>query len=468
MSSQVANVHSRYESGDLVYRNRAGTELLRVRSDGSGITYANQNATDPWVFDVNKNYGAAADGTTDDTGAVNAAVTAATAYATNSANPPFAIIRGAGIMACSTATTKGGATAGNAQIPLPVRAGTARKIILVFQGPGRAEALDHWQQTTGQRWGWTIKSTLTGLNTDGAWGAPSIIGGPAVSGSSATYGSATGVFNNVHVVFDNVAVQAPVDPTIIGFDCRAMAAMTVTSAAAVADGTPTQMSTVVTNGFTRSYSSGLLVPQNLNNDVVVVGSFSCEGFYTGMSVSEHTAANAVRSIYCHDGIYVQADGNGNHSASILNASVEASVQGIYTDGGANPPVGFFCGMLDTEGITTNHIADHNNALSGSVLWNDNDNTVGLSPTVDGAANLRITACRRAKGAVTAPAVSSSTVALQNPFWRDAVVNITGGTVTVIKVDGATTGLTSGTVIVPSGKTVAITYSVAPTWVWTLL
>ncbi len=40
--------------------------------------------------------------------------------------------------------------------------------------------------------------------------------------------------------------------------------------------------------------------------------------------------------------------------------------------------------------------------------------------------------------------------------------ISGGAVTVIKINGVTTGLTSGTFYVPSSFTVAITYTVVPT------
>jgi hypothetical protein len=55
----------------------------------------------------------------------------------------------------------------------------------------------------------------------------------------------------------------------------------------------------------------------------------------------------------------------------------------------------------------------------------------------------------------------------NPFPVSVVV--TGGTVTVISVGGVSTGLTSGTVVVPAGSTIAITYSVVPTsWVWSAL
>jgi hypothetical protein len=53
-------------------------------------------------------------------------------------------------------------------------------------------------------------------------------------------------------------------------------------------------------------------------------------------------------------------------------------------------------------------------------------------------------------------------------WRDAMAYITGGTVTAIAVDGVATGLTSGGVVVPAGKKLEITYSVAPTLTVTLL
>jgi hypothetical protein len=53
----------------------------------------------------------------------------------------------------------------------------------------------------------------------------------------------------------------------------------------------------------------------------------------------------------------------------------------------------------------------------------------------------------------------------NPNGSTCAVTITGGTVTVISVNGTATGLTSGTVVVPVAGTIAITYSVAPTWTW---
>lgn len=64
-----------------------------------------------------------------------------------------------------------------------------------------------------------------------------------------------------------------------------------------------------------------------------------------------------------------------------------------------------------------------------------------------------------------PSVPATTVAFTNPYNFNINVYIHGGTVTVIAVNGTTTGLTSGSFWVGCGQTITLTYSVAPTWVW---
>jgi hypothetical protein len=59
-------------------------------------------------------------------------------------------------------------------------------------------------------------------------------------------------------------------------------------------------------------------------------------------------------------------------------------------------------------------------------------------------------------------LAATTVASYNNNPAGVNVTVTGGTVTVIAVNGTVTGLTSGTVYVPAGGTLAITYTVAPT------
>ena len=65
-----------------------------------------------------------------------------------------------------------------------------------------------------------------------------------------------------------------------------------------------------------------------------------------------------------------------------------------------------------------------------------------------------------------PAIPASTVTATNTSRRPMFVEVTGGTVTVVKVDTVTVGArVSGLFYVRPGSTIALTYSVAPTWQW---
>jgi hypothetical protein len=65
-----------------------------------------------------------------------------------------------------------------------------------------------------------------------------------------------------------------------------------------------------------------------------------------------------------------------------------------------------------------------------------------------------------------PAVPASNTAVTNPFNHAVHVEITGGTVTGVKVDGVTVGTrTSGSFRVRKGGTIAWVGSGAPTWQW---
>jgi FtsP/CotA-like multicopper oxidase with cupredoxin domain len=65
-----------------------------------------------------------------------------------------------------------------------------------------------------------------------------------------------------------------------------------------------------------------------------------------------------------------------------------------------------------------------------------------------------------------PAIAASTTDVVNHSGRTMWVEIAGGTVTVVKVDGVTIGArVAGMFLVRPGSAIAITYSVAPTWQW---
>lgn len=65
-----------------------------------------------------------------------------------------------------------------------------------------------------------------------------------------------------------------------------------------------------------------------------------------------------------------------------------------------------------------------------------------------------------------PAIPATTVAATNTSGRPMWVEVIGGTVTVVKVDTVTVGArVVGMFVVRPGGTIALTYSVAPTWQW---
>lgn len=68
--------------------------------------------------------------------------------------------------------------------------------------------------------------------------------------------------------------------------------------------------------------------------------------------------------------------------------------------------------------------------------------------------------------LAAPGVPASTTPLTNPFPFPVAVFITAGTVTVVAINATTVfTATPCTLILLSGDTVTLTYSVIPTWVW---
>jgi len=64
-----------------------------------------------------------------------------------------------------------------------------------------------------------------------------------------------------------------------------------------------------------------------------------------------------------------------------------------------------------------------------------------------------------------PAIPASTVAQENTSNDLMWVEVVGGTVTVVAIDGVTTGRVVGAFFLRPGSTITLTYSVAPTWKW---
>lgn len=416
------------------------------------------------VYNV-KWYGAQGDGVTDDVAAINAAVTAAYNGGVADGSMYAEVLFPPGNYLLSSATTAGTGNHGNAQIPLPVIATTGQKFTLAFRGGRAATSLPHWQQTSVQKSGVVLVSTIA-QSVDGTFGPPSVIGGPTPTQG---YGQATGTFTNLYFVVDGISISLPANPQTLGFDLSGVAEANIISASVNASVTPGSTITAPTH----SWAVGLYMPQSRNNDNCLVQDYSCEGMYFGLILSEHSTVLHTQIIYCNTGIDIL---DGEDLVFIGYASVEVCNVFLQAEdlGGRRNKVKVL--VLDIETANsgpfafTSIINDPSNFLRGEINVHtlDPGGTSDQNPVVVGGANVRIINSTAFPGIATPPAVPASTVGLKNPFWRDAAVNVIGGTVTVIAVDGTTTGVTAGTVFVPSGHTITLTYSVAPTWVWTLL
>lgn len=215
------------------------------------------------------------------------------------------------------------------------------------------------------------------------------------------------------------------------------------------------------------------MPQTGNNAICNINNYSCEGFTYGLWIEEHTQIASARLINCYDGLVVSPSGGAPHGNVIDYVAIENCVNSLVTGAAAKVDIacmdiewgaGHIIRSLGTElGGTINIRSNGSSSTFQNLQAAMSNGTTGVQST-----GLRVICADQAPGAIASPSMPSSTTVLQNPFWRDAAVNISGGTVSAIAVAGTTTGLTSGTVIVPSGNTITLTYSAAPSWVWTLL
>lgn len=437
---------------------RSASGVLAVNGGQLGGTAAR--------FDVTA-YGAVGDGVTDDTAAIQAAVNAAFAYA--NAHSYYAEVYfpvPAKWYAILGPLIKGGATLGCAQITLPIQPVASNKVTLAFIGQRDVSATIHWQQAVRQITGVTLKSN-SDTALDGTNGEASIVGGPTPAKG---YGTSGSLFSNMMVYWDGIALMGPNTTNGIGgLDLRGVAACGGGSFSYLPDASPAGGGIVGGSGSGNYF--GIALPNNGNNDVSFWNSITVYARTYAAILGEHTHVNAFRGVYnYHNCVIVGTFYSGPtalHGVTINNCSAESVTTGgshlLFVGTGAKCHI-----VLDTEDANV-VITDQNatRANTGDVyLIGSYTSTLTLPASTSG---VTIHNSTQPAGNVAAPGIPSSTTNLQNTFGRPAAVCVNGGTVTAIKVDGVTQGVTSGVVVVPAGINISITYSVVPTsWVWTLI
>lgn len=418
---------------------------------------------------------------TDDTAAIINAFTAGKAYA-ESHNYYFEVVfqdKGYGVAGLTQSND--GNIMYNTQIPIPrPTSNNARKLVIGVKGAGRVAHHDYWNSTTTDFAGTTIVTSQTAPGTmDATYLFQSVFGAGIPQSGGNMAGTMTPVFVNHKPVFENISILAPVYTNITGFDFQY-------SSGAYSDGCQMLafaqalygtgvhlMDQYATGIFGGKLGCGMRLPITGNNADVVVPEWECTGIAVALATpSEHVTIGTLKTFFNGVVLQITASSTG-HGLTIQRVTAEAYQGGIrneLTAGGNKVPI--FVGMWNTETSAASggyDVSDSGNSLTGQINWANTVDSAHLQPVVVGAGNVRIVNVGTYRGAQTAPAVPASTVALLNPFWRDATVRITGGTVTSVVVDGQTVATaTNATVTVPTGKSITLTYSAAPTWTWNTL
>lgn len=413
----------------------------------------------------------------DDTAAFNSAMSAISTYAQAAGGNFHAQLILANKLYCLATPppiTAGivGSTTSQIPIPFPAASGVTQKLLIDIIGVGANDACMYFNSTVPDVRGTALVSMVIPPFIAGTNPEPSVIGL-----QYANTGGLTSGFANTEVYVDGVSVIIPFLGPQGAYDFRFLSAAGGGKFGAFAFGAPISgaynnlQSLPSLAGQTGGNSFGIYMPRIGNNAAATIQSFVSEGFTYGAVVTEHSAFHRLTCIYPVAGISVR--GGGAHGAYIGYACVENGFSALQcTDPSAFP---LNVAILDTEGMTTWHVQDTNNALRGTVLVHTNN---ASPPLVSGATGYKIRWDGVGVGHwASPPAVPASGTPQQNTAWLDASVTVhtgAGVTVTAIAVDGTTTGLTMAASssltlpTVPPGKNVTLTYAGGtPTWDWWL-
>lgn len=413
------------------------------------------------------NSGLAAIWGTDDTAKIQQAIDAARDYAVAHDYYAEVIFQDRYyVLAANPTQTSASPAYYNTQLRIPYApSNVERKLVIAFIGAGDASNFQFWMSTTPNMIGTCLVSMHNAPpNIDATYLQESVLGGPS------GYAGFTGNFVNTKAIVKDLAIWCTPYTNQTALDLTWISGCHVEGFGAHVFATPlygggARLNDIVTDGvFQNRQGVGVRLPAPLNNADVWCPTMAIEGFTTALWAAEHVRIGNLKTIYNNLGIWVE--GTNSHGVDIVGWSAEVYNTGIRTQGSGPCPVHINMVTEDLRG--TFDVRDDGNALRGVIHWvNPVDSR---DPQISGAAKVKVIDDTKGPGKWAAqPAVPASTTPRQNTAWRDAMVVVSGGTGVTIAVDGTTlTGVTSGAVMVPSGKNITLTYTAAPTWLWWLL
>jgi hypothetical protein len=426
---------------------------------------------------------------TDDTAAVQAAITAAATYAQTHAGVARVFVPpSAGFYGIAGPLISGGTTKGNAQLTLPIIASTARKVILTIEGAVTGAGVQHWEQTVPQYAGALVSfgvhaSTSAQITSINSAGNSCVIGGPS---QPSGYGTSAAQYSNVLISLRNLSILTTYSAyglTYTAWDFSGIANASVEHVGYGTTGTVAGGDYASYGGFATGLSIGALMPANGNNDMCLIRDVTCHGGYTyGFFATEHSVVSRMVLLYCWSafcvvGLYY-GSGGATHAIYADQLSIEACSNLVYIvglgSGGVGPIVHIT--QLDTE--TSTPVLDDNNGGTGLACALGEIRLTGLYTAANIAAThptgIRVIDGQKAQPIAAITADHTATIA-EDTFLVDA----TAGNVTVTLPSAANTALRytvkkadasahTVTIAAAAGQTIDGAASIAITARWTAL
>jgi hypothetical protein len=400
---------------------------------------------------------------TDDTAAIQAAITAAFAYGQVQGIGIVSVPPGAGLFyGIAGPLVTGGATKANGQLVIPPQIDTSLKVELVFLGVTDGGTTRHWHQKMPQMTGSTFVSYGVFPNATAQTNSLVASGNPAVlSGQTGAYGYGGDslVYSNVLVRLQNLTIYSPHSEngwTYCAANFHGLSACALENFGFGTTGLYSAGDFFNPNGFSAGLSVGVILPSAGNNDNNALRNVICHGGYTrGIYLTEHTDWIGGVVLYCWSGLglignYDDAgSGHGNpgvgasHGINFTQISIEGCNQDLEVIGEGQAGIGpMVTGSFDTEGAS--EIRGQAAAMTsacGEVHLKGNG---GTPPVIDEPTNLVIICDFEFAGPAPSPPALAINTAVKSPYGRYANITLSGGTVTTIQLSSLMGGATAPT------------------------